>query len=489
MKRILTFIFVAIAHLGFTQNELDALRYSQVHFGGTARYNGMGGAFGALGGDVSSASTNPAGVGVYRKSEFTFSPTLYSNSTSTTYLNTGSQDFKLDANFNNFAYLWSTEPKSANGWEKINFAFGYNRIANFNNRYLTRGVNDNSSIIDTWVSDLNVNGGVDANSINDNPEYYQGTNMAWQTFLIDYDTSVTSNPYYSNLAAYGQSQRHTTIERGSMGETYFAFGANYSNKLYLGASIGSPKIKFSQESIYSETASETDTLSVLNDFTLTENLNTEGRGYNAKIGVIYRIMDYVRVGMSFQTPTFYSLTDTWSSSMTSTFIDSISFTWDDPTGRYDYTLITPMKASLSSAVQVGKMGLISADYELINYGSARLQSLNGDYDFATENNATKSFYTTTGNLKLGTEWRLNQFKVRAGYSYFGNPLNNTLNADKSFTTYSLGAGYKNSGFFMDVAYNLTLKSDSYYLYDAALTEPVTTNNKIHRITTTVGFRF
>ena len=51
------------------QNELDALRYSNTGTGGTARSYAMANAFGALGADLSAFHINPAGLGLYRKSE------------------------------------------------------------------------------------------------------------------------------------------------------------------------------------------------------------------------------------------------------------------------------------------------------------------------------------------------------------------------------------------------------------------------------------
>jgi len=251
---------ISLSLLGFGQNEVDAIRYSNLHYGGSARYNSMGGAFGALGGDLSSASINPAGIGVYRSSEFSISTAMLSNSTNTNHYGNNAADFRLNLNFNGIGYLTSIDiSKGVTGWQKINLAVGYNKIANFNNRYSVLGVNNNNSAIDQWVNNLNVNGGADASTINDNSQYYQGTNLAWQNYLIEYDTNVTTSPYYSALQSYGQTQALTLIEKGSIGESFFAIGGNYSHKLYIGAALATDNIKYSYETLYSETISETDT--------------------------------------------------------------------------------------------------------------------------------------------------------------------------------------------------------------------------------------
>lgn len=211
---------ISLSFSGFGQNQVDAMRYSNLHYGGSARYNSMGGAFGALGGDLSSASINPAGIGVYRSSEFSISTAMVSNSTNTNHYGNNAADFRLNLNFNGIGYLTSIDiSKGVTGWQKINFAVGYNKIANFNNRYSISGVNNNNSAIDQWVNNLNENGGADASTINDNSQYYQGTNLAWQNYLIDYDTNVTASPYHSTLQNYGQTQALTLIEKERLVKT------------------------------------------------------------------------------------------------------------------------------------------------------------------------------------------------------------------------------------------------------------------------------
>lgn len=489
MKSWFLLLGISLGLSSFGQNQVDAIRYSNLHYGGSARYNSMGGAFGALGGDLSSAAINPAGIGVYRSSEFSISTAMLSNSTNTNHYGNNTADFRLNLNFNGIGYVTSIDiSKGLSSWQKINLAVGYNKIANFNNRYSILGINNNNSAIDQWVNQLNENGGADASTINNNSQYYQGTNLAWQNYLIDYDTNVTSYPYYSVLQRYGQTQSLTLIEKGSIGESFCTIGANYGNKLYIGVALATDKIKYNYETVYSESVSESDTAINLQNFSLSETISTQGRGYNAKIGIIFRPIDYLRLGASIQTPTYFDMSDQWTTDMESTFKDT-SFYYSDPNGRYDYILITPYRATLSAGIQVGKSGLISADYEIIDYKTAQLQSENGDYDFANENSAIINNHVTSGNLKIGTEWRIEQFKVRAGYSYFGKPGRNDLNSNNAYSTYCLGLGFKQNDFYIDIAYNLSKKYGELYLYDSPSLSATATANNIHRITTSIGFRF
>ena len=134
---------VFLTALCFSQTEIDALRYSQLQYGGTARFTSMAGAFGALGGDFSALSTNPAGIGIYRRSEFTFTPSFYNQKTTSNFMGNSLDDYKYNVNFNNAGIVLSYyEPESKNVWKGVMFGFGYNRLNNFNNRISMSGKND-----------------------------------------------------------------------------------------------------------------------------------------------------------------------------------------------------------------------------------------------------------------------------------------------------------------------------------------------------------
>ena len=124
------------------QNDIDAMRYSQITFGGTARFASMAGSMGALGGDISTLSFNPAGIAIYRKGELSITPSVFSQSTSSTFNGTNASDRKLNFNFGNIGLVTTinlTGKNNTTGWESINFGFGYNRKNNFHNRISIKG--------------------------------------------------------------------------------------------------------------------------------------------------------------------------------------------------------------------------------------------------------------------------------------------------------------------------------------------------------------
>lgn len=471
------------------QNAEDALRYSQTSVTGTARFSSMGGAFGALGGDFSSLSTNPAGLAVFRKAELTFTPSFFNQKTTAEYNGTSRDDVKYNFNLGNIG-LVATKLKNdgnANGWVSTAFAFGHNRINNFHSNISIEGENATSSLLDVYLNQANT--GLAPADLD-----LFGAFLAFQTYLID-TIPGQSSAYFSQIPMNSDKlQRKSISTTGAMGETVFSFAGNYNNKLYLGAALGFDYIKYSQNAIHEEIVTDVDSSVVLKSFRLDENLYTRGNGFNLKIGMIYRVTDWVRIGAAVHTPTFYNLSDSWSSSMRAEFKDSAlynhqynpEYTNASPNGSYDYTITTPMKAIGSVAFVIGKMGIVSADYEFIDYSAARLRA--SDFNYFNENNDIQNNYMATGNIKIGTEWRFDPFSVRGGYALYGNPYKNNIN-DGGRSSYSIGFGIKEAEYYIDLAYVLSQSSSKYYLYDPAIVNPAKVNTNSNSILLTFGFRY
>ena len=159
MKKLILIISIGVlcSYSALAQNEVDALRYSQLTFGGTARFASMAGSMGALGGDISTLSFNPAGIAVYRKSELTITPSIFSQNTSSTYNGTNSGDRKLNLGLDNLGFVGAIHLKEDKngGWEFLNFGIGYNQSNNFNNRINIQGYSKNSSLLDNYVASAN----------------------------------------------------------------------------------------------------------------------------------------------------------------------------------------------------------------------------------------------------------------------------------------------------------------------------------------------
>ncbi len=493
--RIFLLIVILVPHASNAQTDADALRYSQTSIAGTARFVSMGGAFGALGGDFSSLSWNPAGIGIYRKSEFTFTPSLYMEKTKSDFEGGVSTASKYNFNFGNLGLVY-TQKLSNNdtsyGWKNWNFGIGYNRINNFHTASFFEGVNSQNSLLDHFLDNTNAGSGTSSGNLD---PFYE--NMAFQTYLINPDTS-NLNHYTSVIPPGNKLQRRTLTSKGALSEIAISFGANYSNKLYFGGTLGFSTIRYIEDSYYEE-VDNNNSIFDFKSLGFSQNLTTHGYGINLKLGMIYRADDWVRIGVAFHTPTFYSMTDEYTNSMNSKFDNGDNFTNSSPAGTYDYNLTTPMRAIGSVAFIIGKMGLISADYEFVDYTEANFDASSGN-SFADVNHAIQNKYTTAGNLKIGTEWRYQNLSFRGGYAMYGTPFapsSKIAGADMSKTCYSLGIGIRDQDYFIDFGYVLSQSTEYFQEYtldnpfnDPAKVVPGVTNKiNTNNFSVTLGVKF
>jgi hypothetical protein len=477
----LTALFLGLTLNSFAQNEDDALRYSNTKFGGTARSSAMAGAFGALGSDFSSLSINPAGIGLYRKSEFTFSPAIGGAATQSNYTGEVYKDDRYQFSISNFGMvLAGTKESKANKWKGAGFAFGYNRLVNFNNRIVIQGNNGSSSLTDVYLSEAQA---LDPTNL---PAF--GTDMAWSTYLID----TLNGKYYSAMPSnINKVQRKTIEKRGGMGETVISFGGNYNNKLFLGATLGFQKIRYWEESNYSESP-VTDSLDI-KGFSVNNYLNTDGNGMNLKLGLIYMPAPFVRIGGAFHSPTFFNMHDNYSTGMTTSFNDGTTITAGTDAngggdkGNYDYRFNSPFRAIGSLAFIFGQYGLISADYEYVDYREARFRAVG--YSFIDQNNTIRDKYKAAGNIRVGSEIKLDPFSIRLGYALYASPFKDkSLMSDQQYFTG--GFGYRQDGFFADISYVRSMYNEKYYLYNSSF-NLTPSQNKLTSgsIVATVGVRF
>ena len=481
MKRIflISLILIATVYLQ-AQTEADALRYSMTTFGGTARFMGTGGAFGALGADFSCLSVNPGGIGLYKKSEFTFTPAFHLTNINSEYNQTSGEDYKLNFNISNVGFVGTFLTKAGRstdntkGWKSIQFGFGLNRIANFNSRMAIMGINTSNSLLTEYAAAANA-----SNSL-----YPFDTELAYNADLLYYDT--TSNQYMYDATGGGVEQKKIVNTSGSMNEMVFTLGGNFNDRLYLGATIGLPFIRFKETSTYRET-DVADTINYFRSFSLKNNLSTDGTGINLKLGFVLRITDWVRIGGAFHTPTyFYKMTDKWDASIVSNLDNGTQFNVESPGGNFEYSMTTPMRAIGSIAFIIGKYGLISGDYEYVDYKQARIQSNSADFMDVNEN--IKNNFRYASNIRVGAEVKLDPVSFRGGYALYGNPFKSGIHEiiQQSMT---FGLGYRQSHFSFDIAYVRTTYSEDYYLYSKALVNPVHNNINKNNIVMTFGLKF
>lgn len=460
------------------QNEVDALRYSNQNLTGTARYSAMGGAFGSLGGEFSSLSSNPAGIGMYQFSEITFTPLLHLNTTKSYYNNSQLSSYNSKSSIGNIGAVF-TIPKKNSEWRRINIGIGWNQLADYDNKIKIKGVNSTSSIVDNIIAITNET--LTGELINGEGNAY--SQMAWNTYLIDplFDNNgLVDGEYISNLSSNPKEQSKVTTSIGGMHELVFALGGSYQEKLYIGATIGMPTINYYEYSEYTE-LEISDTTNNLRGMLFSEEISAYGTGYNIKVGAIYRLSEKIKIGGSLHTPTFFNIEEDYNTSITTFFKDS---TLDYSMGYlrpFNYDLITPLKANISASTILNNL-LVSVEYELIDYSKAKY--LNSDFE--NENLTISNIYQKTQNIKIGAEISIKPFVLRTGYSKYGSPF---VWKDFSRENFSYGIGINNGAYFIDVAYILSQQKDENLLYSEEYIDPINLVKTHHNLLFTLGFRY
>jgi len=497
MKKIVyTISILLISCSVFAQDLTDALRYSNYKISGTARSAAMGNAFGALGGDFSSLSINPAGVAVYRSGEFTFTPSVGKISVDGTFLGNTINESKYNVSIDNIGYV-STIPTGENsesGLVSLSFGLGFNRLGSFSMSMLAEGANSNHSILDYFTN--NVNNPV-INSDDFDPYYER---LAWDTYLLNYDDQ--NEEYFNDITDnnFGQSQRKSTNRRGYINEYLVSVGANFNHKFYVGGTLGIHEVYFKENADLYEW-DEKNNIPYFNELNFNTYLKTTGNGFNLKLGFIYKPVNNLRLGFAVHSPTFYKFNDAYDSDMNS----SITYLEDgktekysaqpDKQGVYDYEIETPLKLILSGAYVVGKSGLISVDYEIVDYATAKLKNGGGNYNYYSENTAIKNAYKTVGNLHIGGEYRVsNNFSLRAGYENFPSVYKSTYlaaqnpNGQAKYSTVSGGFGFKQGKFFLDAAVKRIINEEYLKLHPGAF-NMVDYNISQNNVILTLGYKF
>lgn len=490
MKRIVTGFAMGflICFQGFSQNDVDALRYSMTTLGGTARFMSMAGTFGSLGADFSTATTNPAGLGLYKRSEFMITPAVFIGRTDSDYLGTSSYDSRSNFYLGNAGFVYASPPKKNNSILKnFQISFGVNRSNDFNNRMLIRGFNEQNSIVDTYIDRA---WGIPYSEFEEesNQRYAFDLTPAWNTYMID-TLPGTIDQYFGVIPiGTGIGQRKEINSWGSMNDLLFALGANFNDRMYLGVSFNFPFIRYYQESIYVEEDVE-NSLDDFDNLTIYESLATRGSGFNLKVGTIIRITNFLRIGGAFHSPTwFYNMRDEWYSEFSTRFDNGDSYFERTPFGSYDYELETPWKALGSMSFIIGRTALLSAEYEYTDYSKSRLSS--GMYNYSDENDAIRSKYTDMHTFRLGTEIRMGYFTFRGGGGYYTSPFADDIN-DGERMFFSGGIGFRDRNFFADLAYVQNFSTMDYYLYgsESIDLEPVKNKKTTYNILLTLGFRY
>ena len=452
MKKTLLIITILAPMFLMAQTDGDLYDFSSIIYQGTAKSAAMGNAMGAVGSDFSAIAINPAGLGLYRKSTFVFTPEFYSISTESTYKNGNGNDWSFKVPLNNIGLTWTSDINS-NGLKSVSFALGVNKLNNYTFSSYVNGDNPNTSLIDAYFTEIYLNGIVNDYNLEDYSP--NGIFPLWETYLLDFDDDGNCS---TPVPAGGLKQEYGINKRGSSREFSFASGFNINEKLFLGLSVNIPYFDKSVTREYKETNLQSGSF---RNWAQSEEVKNSGAGINAKLGAIVYPVKWLRLGASFHTPTIYKVTESWYTDTRSSF-STAAYNYSSPIGEYDYTVTTPYRLNASAAFIFGNFGMVTADYEYVDYSKMRASSY--DYNYSYFNNYIRKTYNGTSNIRIGTEWRWQTMAVRAGYALYGSPFGFDK-TDLRTNSYSCGFGYTYHRFTLDAAYVFSQRHNSYELYE------------------------
>jgi len=478
----------------------DAYRFSNTNYGlgGTARMQAIGGAQVALGGDISSAVSNPAGLGFFNQSVFVFTPSLdfvnanteFGIQRASGFEGQGAEEtFKNNFNFANIGAVINfgkgkfTDDKFKGG--SLAISLSRNSTYHLNRTY--EGENGYNSIVDNILQEA---GDQTLNQLSE-----LGF-AAYRQFLI---TPIDGG--YGAFVGGFPIQREVIKERGSHYQFNLAWGGNYDDRLYFGGGMGVQVLNYKQERSYEEfdfLQDGTD-LDSLNAIFIDDEVDVRGAGVNFNVGVIYRPVSFLTIGASYTSPSFLTLDEEsfldldadWDAG--STFIEEVDgelTTFDlatiDPYQSIlfenRYRLRTPSRIGVGAALFIGKSGFLTGDLEFVDYSNANLNS--DDLSTTLDNDLIDDVYESVMNVRIGGEYRFDNFRLRAGYAFFPDPVKNSSIEDRTNITF--GFGYRTFDYFLDFAVVSSMFERQAVPYFIGSDQPVATSD-VRNTTVSVTF--
>lgn len=468
------------------QTASDAIRYAYQNQQGTARAMGIGGAIGGLGGDFTSLSINPAGIGGYWKSEFMVTPSYLTVSTDASFNDVSANERANNFNISNLGLVFTNIPNRGK-WKSVSLGFGLNKTNNYRQEQFFRG-ESNGSITDRFAGLAAGLGPNELDGFEAGPAYDVGA-------IFDFENDAIYETDFQGQDQQIFAKQQLSKTSGHASEMVISFGGNLNDKVLLGATLGVPFVSYTSESDYGE-SDDANVIPAFNNMQFEEFLNTDGGGVNIKLGAIAKIGKQLRIGAAFHSPTYLSLNDRFSTEMNYEYSqggENQSNQALSPEGEFQYALITPWRAVGSASYIFGKSGFVSADVEYVDYASAR-------YDFTTNsdnledrayqddvNAQIDQLYRSAVNVRLGGELAYEGLRIRGGLQLLGGPLKAE---NKTQTVISFGAGVRGNKAFLDLAYNYSTQKELYipYQVSGAPNQLVNTTTNKSQFVLTVGFK-
>ncbi|NDP28620.1 MAG: transporter [Flavobacterium sp.] len=498
MKNYLFLLFAGfIFSVAQSQEITDAMRYSQDNLNGTARFRAMGGAFGALGGDMSAINVNPAGSAIFANNQLTVTLSSFNKKNDSNYFGTTTSDSNnsFDMNQAGGVFVFKNQNPSTN-WKKFSMAINYDNTNDFDNSVFSAGSNPTNSVANYFLSYAN---GVPLSVLQDSnySELDHGGQQAYlgyQAFVIDPANDVpTNNNYVSNATPGGKYYQENSIySNGYNGKLSFNAATSYKNKLFIGLNLNSHFTDY----VHSSSFYESNNNPLNANYTVTtlrfdNNLHTYGTGFSFQIGAIAKITNEIRLGLAYDSPIWYNLSDEFSQKLVAVsanntnalppdVIDPQIINYYDP-----YKLESPGKFTGSFAYVFGKTGLISIDYSIKKYGSTKFQPENDPY-YSVINSEMNTILATSGELRIGAEYKIKELSLRGGYRFEESPYKDATTIG-DLNSFSGGLGYDFGMFKLDLSYSNAQRDTQQAFFNQGFTDAAKIKTSNNNVTMTLLF--
>lgn len=486
MKNLKQLIIIGLGilcpSLTIAQDIVDnAITFSNTSTWGTARSRGLGGVGYSFGGDISSAHINPAGLGFYNRSDFSITPVVDFIDTESMYLGNQSGTNLSRFNIGNIGVAINSGPLSSD-WHSGTFGFSIDRINNFSRDISYSGSNPEDSFVE-YVYFANAN---------DEEGYL--IDLAFDTFILENITNDNGQQVDTTFIAppspdFPVQQTEFIERRGGQYRYSISYGANYRDKLYVGASIGAYSIDYEQLRTYSEVHTDTE----LDQLLLSEYLQISGSGIDFSAGLIFRPTESVTFGLRGKTPTWYSLEENFETTLIADFFLPVQESYDQTYlfNPFEYNLRSPAEVGGGITYFFGNYGFLSADVNYKNFASINISG-NGPDAFSFENETIDIIAQDVIDIRAGGEVRLDPFRIRAGYARYGDPLSGVDDLDRSRSEISGGVGFRGESFYIDLALTQSTFNTAitpYPLPESLSSNFATLDNKRFTGSITAGFTF
>lgn len=478
---------------------------TQEDLSGNARFEAMSGAFGGLGGNLSSLHINPAGAAVFSTNKFGMTYGLLSNENESTYFGTTTPTENRMGGVSQIGSVLVLKNNNEGSWKKIALGFNAQRQTSYDNIVNINGENSNNGL-DSYF--LNYADGKDGSALGlsevetvreiyqffgESPNYgfeYQQAFLGFQGYVFDYiadDGLFISNAAYSSV-----NHNHQYITKGDNWTMAFTLSGQYNDWLYLGANLNIGSIELNQTTSTFEDGYASD--SPIRRIYFDNELYTYGSGASLQFGAIATPNPSLRVGLSYKSPTWYSLKDELSQYLETNYADPDNGNRNpildikNIVNVYeDYDVKTPSEIRGSVAYIFGKHGLLSLDYVYKDYQNSHIGP-NDNAVFIDLNNQINKNWASTSSYRIGGELRRNGVIFRGGYHLDQSPYKNTsIESDRSGYTYGVGFNFRAST--IDISFLKSNQEGSHQLYDTGLTDRAQISSNYGRFNISWNFKF